>query len=105
VLREGDVFKAMVLLTRSEELSRDAFGRWWLEEHRPLAARLPGLRRYVVNLVQDGPEDGFDGVAELWFDSREAFEAAYETEAGKLVVADSMAHARSRVRYAVEEHE
>ena len=98
------MFKAMVLLTRHETLSREAFGRWWLDEHRPLVRQLPELRRYVVNLVEDGPEDGIDGVAELWFDSREAFDAAYATEAGKAVVADSMAHARSRVRYVVAEH-
>jgi uncharacterized protein (TIGR02118 family) len=99
------MFKAMVLLTRNEALGRDAFGRWWLDEHRPLVRRLPGLRRYVVNLVQSGPEDGVDGFAELWFDSQEAFEAAYATDAGKAVVADSMAHASSRVRYVVAEHE
>ena len=99
------MFKAMVLLTRNEELSREAFGRWWLDEHRPLVHQLPGLRRYVVNLVAEGPEDGIDGIAELWFDSKEAFEAAYATDPGKAVVADSMAHARSRVRYAVAEHE
>jgi uncharacterized protein (TIGR02118 family) len=99
------MFKAMVMLNRREDLSREAFGRWWLDQHRPLVRQLPGLRRYVVNLVQDGPEDGGDGFAELWFESREAFDAAYATEAGKAVVADSMAHARSRVRYVVEEHE
>ena len=99
------MFKAMVQLYRREDLSRDDFGRWWLDEHRPLVRQLPGLRRYVVNLVEEGPEDGGDGFAELWFDSRADFDAAYATEAGKAVVADSMAHARSRTRYLVAEHE
>ena len=96
--------KLMIELTRRADLTREAFGTWWLEQHRPLALQLPGIRRYVVNLVDEGPEDGCDGIAELWFDSRDALEAAYATEVGKAVVADSTAHARSRVRYVVIEH-
>jgi uncharacterized protein (TIGR02118 family) len=99
------MFKAMILLTRREGLSREAFHRWWLEEHRPRALGLPGLQRMVINLVEEGPEDGIDGVSELWFDTREAFEAAYATEHGKAVAADTIAHVTSRVRYVVGEHE
>ena len=58
-----------------------------------MALALPGLR-------QDGrstswtrvPRAGIDGVSELWFDTREDFDAAYATEHGKAVAADSMAH-------------
>ena len=96
--------KLIIELTRRDDLTRDAFRSWWLEQHRPLALQLPGIRRYVVNLVDEGPEDGCDGIAELWFDSREALEAAYATELGKAVVADSTAHVRGRVRYFVTEH-
>ena len=38
------------------------------------------------------------------FDSREAFDAAYATELGRHVAADSMAHVRSRTRMFVVEH-
>jgi uncharacterized protein (TIGR02118 family) len=99
------MFKAMILLTRREDLSREEFHRWWLEEHRPLALGLPGLRKMVINLVEEGPEGGIDGVSELWFDSRADFDAAYQTERGKAVAADSMAHVASRVRYFIAEHE
>jgi uncharacterized protein (TIGR02118 family) len=100
------MFKAMILLTRREDLSRDDFRRWWLEEHRPLALGLPGLRRMVINLVEEGPEEGgIDGVSELWFDSRDDFFAAYATDHGKAVAANTMAHVTSRVRYLVTEHE
>jgi hypothetical protein len=44
-----------------------------------------------------------DGITELWFNSREDFEAAYETEIGKGVAADSIAHVSGRVRIIVEE--
>jgi uncharacterized protein (TIGR02118 family) len=100
------MFKAMILLTRREDLSREAFASWLLGEHSPLAAQLPGIRRLVYNVVDGDPATGApDSVAELWFDSRAAFEAAYATELGKAVAADSLAHVTGRVRLFVTEHE
>jgi uncharacterized protein (TIGR02118 family) len=100
------VFKAMILLTRHEDMTPAEFRRWWLEEHRPLAAQLPGLRRMVVNIVEESPADaGIDGISELWFDTRAAFEAAYATDIGKAVAADSMGHNRARVRLFIDEHQ
>jgi len=94
--------KAIILLTRREGDTPEEFRRWWLEEHAPLARRLPGLRRLVFNLA-DG-DAGYDGVSELWFDSQDAFDAAYASEIGQQVAADSLAHVGGRVRLFVEEH-
>ena len=100
------MFKAMILLTRREDLSREAFADWLLGEHSLLAAQLPGIRRLVYNVVDgDVPEGAPDSVAELWFDSQAAFEAAYATELGRSVAADSLAHVTGRVRLFVTEHE
>jgi uncharacterized protein (TIGR02118 family) len=100
------VFKAMILLTRRRDITRDSFTAWLLGEHSLLAAQLPGLRRLVYNVVEGGPAgDGADSVAELWFDSQAAFEAAYATDLGRAVAADSLAHVTSRVRLFVTEHE
>ena len=98
------MFKAMILLTRREGVSHDEFRAWWLERHAPLASRLPGCRRLVFNLVapDERGENAVDGVSELWFDSREAFDAAYATELGRQVAADSMANVSARVRLVVE---
>jgi uncharacterized protein (TIGR02118 family) len=96
------MFKAMILLTRRPEMSRAEFRTWLLDEHAPLAATLPGIRKLTYNIVET--EDAtVDGIAELWFDSREAFEGAYATEIGKTVAADSMAHVSARVRLYVYE--
>lgn len=95
--------KVMVGLVRREDMSRAEFEHWWLEEHAPLARTLPGVERIRFNLLDaDAP---FDGIAELWFPSAEVAEAAYATEIGKGVAADSVAHVKSRVRMVADERE
>ncbi len=95
-------FKAVILLSRRHDMTAEDFRRWWLDEHAPSAAQLPGVRRITFNLVDDATD--VDGVSELWFDSRDDFDAAYATDLGKAVAADSMAHVRSRTRLFVSEH-
>ena len=96
------MFKAMILLARRDDATPATFRSWLLYRHAPLAATLPGLRRLTYNLVE-GDEVPYDAVAELWFDTREAFDAAYATETGVAVAADSMANVRSRTRLFVDE--
>ena len=98
------MFKAMILLKRREDLSLKAFADWWLGAHAPLAKALPGVRAATFNLVDGDGTGPFDGVSELWFDSQSAFEAAYATDQGKAVAADSMAHVSKRERLFVVEH-
>ncbi len=96
------MFKAIILLTRKEGMTRTAFREWWLGRHAELARGLPGLRRLSFNVVVDD-EAPFDGVSELWFDSREAFEASYASEHGRRVAEDSLAHVSRRERVFVDE--
>lgn len=93
--------KAIILLTRREGDTVEDFRRWWLEEHAPLARELPGLRKLIFNVVESDSE--LDGVSELWFDSLADFEAAYASEIGQRVAADSIAHVGGRVRLLVDE--
>lgn len=94
--------KAIILLRRREGDTHEDFRRWWLEEHAPLARQLPGVRNLVFNLADvDAP---YDGVSELWFDSQAAFDAAYASEIGQQVAADSLAHVGDRLRLIVVEH-
>ena len=97
------MFKAIILLARREDASREDFRAWWLDRHAPLASRLPGVRRLVFDLVESD-DSPFDGVSELWFDDRAAFEAAYATDLGREVAADSLANVSARVRLFVDEH-
>jgi uncharacterized protein (TIGR02118 family) len=97
------MFKAIILLKRGENMNHDEFKQWWLVDHSGKAATLPNVRKIVFNLADDG--SAYDGVSELWFDSKEDFEAAYSTEIGKAVAADSLAHLSARERMFVVEND
>jgi len=97
------VFKAIILLTRRDDMTHEEFANWWLGEHAPLAKALQGVRGARFNLV-DTPDADVDGITELWFDSQADFEAAYATEHGKQVAADSLAHVSRRERLFVTEN-
>jgi len=94
------MIKAVILLKRRDGMSLQDFSDWMLKEHVPMALKLDGLKRYQVNIARssDGP---YDGVAELWFDSEDAMLAAYASEHGKAVAADSLAHVKTRQRVVV----
>ncbi len=78
------MIKSISLLTRRAELTHEQFVRHWIEIHAPLAHAVPGMRRYVQNHIQetrtrpDIPETpvDVDGIAETWFDDREAMTRA-----------------------------
>jgi len=79
------VIKLAFCLRRRPELSREAFQRYWIEEHGPLVRRHAAalrIRRYVQLHTEDHPlnaalaesrggPEAFDGIAELWWESFE----------------------------------
>ena len=91
------MFKITFCLRRRPDLTPEQFDAYWRDEHAPLVrrhARALGIRRYVQSTRFDsdlaavaarvrGAPEPFDGVAELWFDSREAMEAGFATKAGR----------------------
>lgn len=82
--------KRLGILRRKEGMSHEAFERHWLGTHAPLCAKLPGLRRYSVNLVdrERFPKFGYDGFSELWFDSEDDLKAAFASPEGVTLLAD-----------------
>ena len=98
------MFKAVIFLKRRDDTSHADFAHWWLKEHKPRAAQLPKLRRGVFNLIDEDMAESYDGISELWFDDREDFEAAYASDIGKAVAADSMQNVSARERMFVTEH-
>ncbi len=65
--------KLIYCINRKPGMSVEEFQRYWRETHGPIAARLPGLRRYVQchtlpELYTGKNTPAYDGAAELWFD-------------------------------------
>jgi uncharacterized protein (TIGR02118 family) len=89
--------KLTFCLRRKSGLSLEEFQKYWLETHGPLVrrhARALGIRRYVqlhstdsplnelLREARGGPE-GFDGVAQLWWESLEELIEAGATPGGR----------------------
>lgn len=92
------MIKLVYCLRRLPALSREEFQRYWRQTHGPLVrdrAATLGIKRYVQVHTLESPlnealrasrgsdPDIFDGVAELWWDSAEAFSAGASTPEGR----------------------
>jgi len=105
------VIKSISLLTRKDGWTHAEFVRHWLEVHAPLAHAVPGLRRYVQSHIVEErrrpdvpPLDvEVDGIAELWYDDREAMAAAMATPAARALHADGALFIGRIKTYTVEE--
>jgi uncharacterized protein (TIGR02118 family) len=81
----------LVVLHRKPRLTAEQFRTYFIEVHQPLAQRILGLRRYKQNFVLPDPKrerPEWDCVVELYFDDREAMEAAWATPEGHAATAD-----------------
>ncbi|WP_353069593.1 EthD family reductase [Tunturibacter empetritectus] len=86
------MIKRFVILRRRSGMSKGAFRAYWRDVHGPLIAAIPGVRKYVqfhvdseINPEEDEP---IDGIAELWFDSKEAQVEAWSSPQYAFAVAD-----------------
>ena len=60
----------------------EEFKAWWLEQHAPKVKQWPGLVEYRINFSLT-PDERFDGVAEVWFQTRAEMEAVFGTARGR----------------------
>ena len=107
--------KVMWFLKRAEHLTLEQFTRWWIERHAPdiVADQQPYLKRYKIDArVADDAEfagrpeaeSPWDGIAEQWFDSVDAYNAVYRRE-DRPTRADTLAHTSRFERLVVMELE
>jgi uncharacterized protein (TIGR02118 family) len=93
------VYKVIWLVKFRSDVPREEVVRWWREEHGPLAARTPGMVRYVqshwtaaldhdTQLPVAGSEPHFDGHAEHWFSDYDSYRAAMASDEWRLTQID-----------------
>ena len=95
VAKEGPTegVKAIEFFIRKPDLAVETFQQHWRGPHAALAARIPGVRRYVASATRPsayaaGRTPAYDGAALMWFDSREALTAAAGSPEYQALVAD-----------------
>ena len=119
------MIKLTYCIRRRSDLSVEDFRKYWIEKHAPLVARNATAlraRKYVQSHTIEGDTNGalrasrgaseaFDGITEVWWDSREALEAAFDTPAGQAAGRELLEDERSFIDFAksslflTEEHE
>ncbi len=88
-------------------MSADEFRRYWLETHAPLVrANFARLRSYEINIVTGTIEGApfVNGLAELYWENREAFLRDISSPAGKRVLEDVRNFASEGGPLLVDEH-
>jgi len=76
------MYKIVGLLKRPEGMDFEEFKSWWLNEHSQKVKQWPGLKEYRINLCTT-PDQDFDGMAEVWFETKEQMDAAFGTAPGQ----------------------
>ena len=74
------MFHVIFLVRRKAGMSQEEFARYWIEEHTPLTAEVPGVRAYRCYPATGAPdgEPAVEGVAVLSFDDEDAYRRAIE---------------------------
>ena len=73
---------AIEIILFRNAMSLEEQQRWWLEDHAPIARKMPGLRGYTINLAgkgEGGEEPDICGTDTLTFDSWDAAMTAYNS--------------------------
>lgn len=79
-----DAVKMIAFLRKREDVSVEHFQKHWCEVHGPIAAQIPGNRRYVQcharrGIYASGRTPVYDGIPMSWFDDLAALRASAET--------------------------
>ena len=99
------MIKVMSLMKRKDGMSFADFKNWIENVHPSFAKKVPGMRKYTVNiLTKENADLPFEAVSEMWFDSEAAMMEAFGTDGGKAAGGDAAAHCSNRARMVCHEH-
>ena len=91
---------------RPPNMTADEYRKWYLEKHVNTGRKLPGVRKYVVNLAikTTDEEPPYDGVAELWFDSMDDVKKGFNSPVMEEAKKDLTENNITSTRIFAEEH-
>ena len=100
------VVKALVKVYAKEGMTREEFVTNWMTKIVPAVKQLPGLKKYVINIVvmTSGEEPGYQGTAELWWDGMKELQNALASPAEKNAEAVLASYVRKTTTVVTEEH-
>lgn len=80
--------KLVVYITKQEGMDHEDYLQYWDEEHVPLVKTLPNLVKYTTSLPANPDSVDHDGIAELYFETREELDEAVNSDTGHAALAD-----------------
>ena len=104
------MYKMIFGAKRKLGMSREEFGTYWTTTHADKARRVPGIKRYVINLAPDlsgsGREMAYDGFAEAWFENEADMKMSNRSPELTVVLTDEKNHFDLATRFSVivQEH-
>jgi uncharacterized protein (TIGR02118 family) len=99
------MIKRITLAKRRPDMSHEEFAAYWLGPHVEIARGIPRALGYVINVADDADVAGWDGVAEMWFESRKDAEEAFQSEPIASALADDRPKFLGEYRvFLTEEH-
>ena len=104
------MYKMIFGAKRKPGMSREEFGTYWRTTHADKARRVPGIKRYVINLAPDlsgsGREMAYDGFAEAWFENEADMKMSNRSPELKVVLEDekNLFDLSTRFSVIVQEH-
>lgn len=99
------MIKRVSLVRRRDGMSHEEFAAYWLGPHAEIARGIPDALGYVINVARDPDAAGYDGFAEVWFESEEAAVAAFGQEPfASTIAADRPKFVGDQTVFLVDEH-
>src|SRR5262245_52006758 len=85
------MIRVFYILHKKPGMSDDAFREYWRATHGPIAAKVPGLLKYIQSYPYPDPYGAAlpaDGVAEFEFESMAAMQDGLASPEGRAMLAD-----------------
>lgn len=85
------MFYVVFLIKKKTGMTQVEFTNYWINEHTPLTAKLPGLRAYhcFPMIGHDGETPPFDAIAYVAFDNEAAWRVAERSPELAAALADA----------------